>query len=276
MHWLNEFLKFCRPVSRLTGSEWADTKRFISLGTTAEPGAWRTYRTPYLQEPMDAATDKKTEKIVLMFASQVGKALSLDTPLPTPAGWTTMGDVKVGDYLFSALGVPCRVVAKTSVMLNHKCYRVVFSDGSEILADAGHKWYVETDYLHLGYSRTGKNNTFKAIKQGVIDTETMRKMHTSVKEKTKVRNNFSIPLTKPLQLPDVDLPVEPYTFGVWLGDGNSYSNQFCGHVDDFEIVENVKADGYALKVRVKDNKYIAIIDPKDKEPLHKRWVICYN
>lgn len=213
---------------------------------------------------MDAATDKQTEKIVLMFASQVGKALSLDTPLPTPAGWTTMGDVKVGDYLFSALGVPCRVVAKTSVMLNHKCYRVVFSDGSEILADAGHKWYVETDYLHLGYSRTGKNNTFKAIKQGVIDTETMRKMHTSVKEKTKVRNNFSIPLTKPLQLPDVDLPVEPYTFGVWLGDGNSYSNQFCGHVDDFEIVENVKADGYALKVRVKDNKYIAIIDPKDK------------
>ena len=74
MHWLNEFLKFCRPVSRLTGSEWADAKRFISLGTTAEPGPWRTYRTPYLQEPMDAATDKQTEKIVLMFASQVGKS----------------------------------------------------------------------------------------------------------------------------------------------------------------------------------------------------------
>lgn len=74
MHWFNEFLKVCRPVSRLTGSEWADSRRFISLGTTAEPGQWRTYRTPYLQEPMDAATDKQTEKIVLMFASQVGKS----------------------------------------------------------------------------------------------------------------------------------------------------------------------------------------------------------
>lgn len=74
MHWLNEFLKFCRPVSRLTGSEWADAKRFISLGTTAEPGPWRTYRTPYLQEPLDAATDKTTEKVVLMCASQLGKS----------------------------------------------------------------------------------------------------------------------------------------------------------------------------------------------------------
>lgn len=72
--WTEQFLKFCKPVSRLTGSQWADANRFIPLSTSAEPGQWRTSRTPYLKEPMDAAADKLTEKIVLMFSSQVGKS----------------------------------------------------------------------------------------------------------------------------------------------------------------------------------------------------------
>jgi hypothetical protein len=38
-----------------------------------------------------------------------GKALALDTPLPTPMGWTTMGEVKIGDMLFDERGEPCRV-----------------------------------------------------------------------------------------------------------------------------------------------------------------------
>lgn len=71
--WAETFVECCKPVSRLSGSQWADANRFIPLSTSAEPGQWRTSRTPYLKEPMDAATDKLTEKIVLMFSSQVGK-----------------------------------------------------------------------------------------------------------------------------------------------------------------------------------------------------------
>ena len=46
----------------------------------------------------------------------VGKALALDTPLPTPTGWTTMGEVQVGDYLLGSEGQPTRVVAATEVL----------------------------------------------------------------------------------------------------------------------------------------------------------------
>ncbi len=74
MKWSEAFCRYCRPVSRKTGSQWADEYRVISLSTSSEPGQWRTSRTPYLQEPMDAATDKLTEKIILMFSSQVGKS----------------------------------------------------------------------------------------------------------------------------------------------------------------------------------------------------------
>ena len=31
--------------------------------------------------------------------------------------------------------------------------------------------------------------------------------------------NHAIPVTKPLVAPDAELPLAPYTLGVWLGDG---------------------------------------------------------
>src|SRR5262249_36659530 len=69
-----------------------------------------------------------------------GKALALDTPLPTPARWTTMGEVRVGDQLLGADGKPTRVVAATEVMHGRPCYEVEFDDGEVIVADADHQW----------------------------------------------------------------------------------------------------------------------------------------
>jgi replicative DNA helicase len=93
--------------------------------------------------------------IVIAARPGMGKALSLDTPLPTPTGWTTMGEVRVGDYLIGADGMPTRVVAATEVMLGRPCFEVEFSDGSVIVADAEHQWptlrgIVETARLKIG------------------------------------------------------------------------------------------------------------------------------
>ncbi|BCP07978.1 replicative DNA helicase [Mycobacterium paraintracellulare] len=80
------------------------------------------------------------QMIIVAARPGVGKALALDTPLPTPTGWTTMGDVAVGDQLLGADGRPTRVVAATDVMLARPCYEVEFSDGTAIVADAAHQW----------------------------------------------------------------------------------------------------------------------------------------
>ena len=63
-----------RPPENLTVSEWADRYRILSSEASAEPGPWRTSRTPYLQEPMDAFTDTKIHHVVMVAASQVGKS----------------------------------------------------------------------------------------------------------------------------------------------------------------------------------------------------------
>ena len=80
------------------------------------------------------------QMIIVAARPGVGKALALDTPLPTPTGWTTMGDVAVGDWLLGADGLPTPVVAATDVMLGRPCYEVEFSDSTTIVADAKHQW----------------------------------------------------------------------------------------------------------------------------------------
>ncbi|GLY48297.1 hypothetical protein Lesp01_19530 [Lentzea sp. NBRC 102530] len=84
------------------------------------------------------------QMIIVAARPGVGKALALDTPLPTPSGWTTMGSVAVGSYLIGADGRPTRVVAATEVMTGRPCFEVEFSDGTVITADAEHQWLTES------------------------------------------------------------------------------------------------------------------------------------
>ena len=84
------------------------------------------------------------QMIVIAARPGVGKALALDTPIATPTGWTTMGEVQVGDRVMGSDGRPTTVVAATDVMTDRPCYEVHFSDGSVIVADAQHQWLTET------------------------------------------------------------------------------------------------------------------------------------
>jgi Rad3-related DNA helicase/serine/threonine protein kinase len=73
-------------------------------------------------------------------ATGTGKALDVDTPIPTPTGWKRMGELIRGDVVFDEKGHPTRVIAAFDIMHHRTCYEVVFSDGSSIVADAEHEW----------------------------------------------------------------------------------------------------------------------------------------
>lgn len=62
-----------KPPEQLTVGEWADKYRRLSAENSAEPGRWKTARTPYLKEIMDAFTDPRVHHIVVAASSQVGK-----------------------------------------------------------------------------------------------------------------------------------------------------------------------------------------------------------
>lgn len=71
---MRQRLKNMNPPEDLTVSQWAEKHRRLSSESSAEPGPWRTARTPYLREPMDCFTDPKIRRIVMVAASQVGKS----------------------------------------------------------------------------------------------------------------------------------------------------------------------------------------------------------
>lgn len=66
-----------QPPENLTVTEWAELKRYLSTEDSAEPGLWRTSRTPYLRAVMDAFTDPKIRNLVFVAASQIGKTAVL-------------------------------------------------------------------------------------------------------------------------------------------------------------------------------------------------------
>jgi len=66
-------VKYFKAPEELSVSQWADKYRRLSSENSAEAGPWKTSRTPYLREVMDAFTDPKVRRITLVAASQVAK-----------------------------------------------------------------------------------------------------------------------------------------------------------------------------------------------------------
>lgn len=150
-----------------------------------------------------------------------GKALALDTPIPTPAGWITMGEVEPGDLIMHPSGRPTVVVAKSEVMTGRECFKVITSDGHEVVADADHLWRLRPSGVAAWRWRT---YTTRFIARP------------SPRHGTPRRKRLQVGLTAPFDLPEVALPVDPYVLGVFLGDGCWNSSSIAMTAEDAEQV----------------------------------------
>lgn len=162
--------------------------------------------------------------------SQVGLALALDTPVPTSTGWTTMGEVQVGDHLFDEQGQPTKVTYVSPIYTDRDCYEITFCDDQKVIADGAHRWYVEA---REAFNETGLRNKrgrppLGWASKGVLSTEVIAKEYT--------RGNkflFAIPMTKAISCRSVVLPLDPYFLGLWLGDGNAASTGMTAASADY-------------------------------------------
>ena len=144
------------------------------------------------------------------------RRLALDTPLPTPTGWTTMGEVQVGDRLLGADGRPTSVVAATEVMHGRPCYEVEFSNGEVIVADGQHQWltWARPPRQDASRGRAGPTRDREGGHHGADRGDAVTGGRRTVGRATRCRRAAS------LDLPEADLPIPPYALGVWLGDPN--------------------------------------------------------
>lgn len=69
---INQALKNLAPIKKISVSEWADTYRMLP-STAAEPGKFKTSRTPYIKEICDSFTQAGVHKVIAMTSAQLGK-----------------------------------------------------------------------------------------------------------------------------------------------------------------------------------------------------------
>jgi hypothetical protein len=138
------------------------------------------------------------------------KGLPLDTPLPTPKGWTTMAEVRLGDALFSESGELCTVVGKSGIK-NLRCFEIEFDDTSRVTCDEEHLWKLADG---------------------------------SVRPVTALRKKDLIAVPGALALPDEDLPIDPYVLGLWLADGKHTSGEISK--PDAFVWEEIQRRGYEV------------------------------
>jgi phage terminase large subunit-like protein len=177
--------------------------------------------------------------------------LALNTPVLTANGEKTMGSIVAGDMVFTPSGDQTRVDYVSPVVIRDT-FRVRFDDGSSIIATGNHPWTVE----QLGSNGKGKTLAWTTVD---VETKDMRVTYNG-------RHATRILCAKAPKFLEANLPIKPYTLGVWLGDGRNNRGCICGHVDDVELREAVQMDGYEISYMRQQNNtvYFTVIGLRRK------------
>jgi len=184
-----------------------------------------------------------------------GKQLPLSTPIPTPSGYKPNGELAVGDEVFSEIGKLCKVTHVFDVSIPTIAYQLTFDDGSTMTACSEHQWLTfdakelaaltRRDPVWQARRRAKRQSRVTGIKSKIFTAQlvarnivnpppslpapfgTLRSTdeiyRTLYTEKGRI--NHAIPVSGALELPDADLPIDPYTLGLWLGDGIAASGR---------------------------------------------------
>ena len=200
------------------------------------PGDLQAKIDPYLRPLYDALYDMlDQEKFEAYLTSGVievaplafmrGRAQPLGSPVLTPLGWRTMGELEVGDHVIGSGGQPTRVLG-VYPQGEKDSYRVTFSDGSSALCCAEHLWTVQTA-SDKRRNRPGR----------VLET---RQMIGNLKAAHQYR--YEIPLMSgPAQLPEQPVPLDAYALGLLLGDGCTTCTTTPSFASaDVELVESLE------------------------------------
>ena len=186
------------------------------------------------------------QMIIVAARPAMGKALALDTPLPTPTGWTTMGEVRSATSCTTREGRPTRVVAATDVMPDRPCYEVVFSDGST------HRRGRRAPVAHRDPSRPQVQvGGRQPLQPRAQPADLRRRRHHRADRGHLDRSATTASQPRRAQrraargLVSRALPLPAYVLGAWLGDGHSASARITCETDEIPMY----IEGYGLRRR---------------------------
>ena len=205
---------------------------------------------------IDENEKRQYQYALIVMARKQGKALALDTEIPTPDGWKLMRDIHFGDYVFGQDGKPSRVTLESEVF-DKPMYLVTFEDGSTIKASADHIWTVQTKRSRRSAKAYVKRKTHQTKSRKYRDggwfevtTQEMAEDNSFLYRRADgsgVEYKYRVPMQLPVEYPAKNLPIDPYVFGAWLGDGTSTKPQITiGVEDEDEMAANLSLRGHLI------------------------------
>jgi len=204
-----------------------------------------------------------------------GKGLRLNTPIPTPSGWATMGSLQDGDEVFDESGRVCHVVKAHEPYTPTDMYRVAFSDGSELYADGEHQWVTWTRRDRKQYLRHNPGATvfppeWPAYSLPTTDgwgnvtghcgpaVRTTQDIVDTLQYSARGDLNHCIPVCGDLAYPEADLPLDPWLLGYWLGNGAKRDAAVsCHHDDVAQVAALHEAQGFTPTMRTNGRDFYA-------------------
>ncbi len=202
-----------KPIIRVKAN--ADIRQAIMPLQITPLAPWSFNFLEYIEEAKQNRTGI-TKYTQGLDARSLNKRIDINTPVPMADGtWKLLKDIQDGDLILGGDGKPTKVIKAHEIALCEDSYKLTFSNGAEIYADGEHLWGV---FVYDRYHVLTTKEVYEKVKKG-----------------------------KPVYVPrpericsgqEKELPIDPYIFGVWLGDGHKYSSRIT--TEDKEIVERLK------------------------------------
>ena len=182
------------------------TPKKVEITMNREP------RSPLQRDCIDKMLHNTSDKLTIELKPGTGKEepYSRKIPTPTEKGYTLMGDLKVGDYVFDRKGYPTKILNIFEQGVKD-VYKITFQDGRTALCGLEHLW------------------TIKSHKNGMWRTVTTEDMLKDFKRISpwKVKNGrddqcdykYYIPTCNAVNYPKRDVPINPWVLGCFIGNG---------------------------------------------------------
>lgn len=179
-------------------------------------------------------------RLVVTMPPRHGKEIRTDFPVLTTSGWKCHGDLKKGDCVFHPSGKAIKVVSVSPVNNGDedRC-EVELTNGEIVPCHPNHEWTV--------YHRPSRQ--WKTVETQYFLAETkfgkVRKLG-SGKIGRGNRYYYQLPNIHPLEMEKARLPLDPYVFGAWLGDGSTGVAAITHAQGEKEVVQEIIRRGYKM------------------------------
>ena len=186
-----------------------------------------------------------------------GKALLNGSPVLTEKGYVPIETLRIGNRVFGSDGQLHNVVG-VFPQGKKRVYEVHFTDGTIVRCNDEHLWTYQTRLMRCVGQRRNKEYWKTTTLRELIDTVPIIKNKEDIgKGKFKgIERNIYLPIAKPLEFPERELAIPPYTMGAMIGDGGMTQNTSVFTSEDKDVIERVNKELATLNCCLKQiSKY---------------------